>query len=202
MSTTCRQRRRRRARTRREGRRRALFLLRPFEARTGLWPPLGPRTVCPSTGATRRSPIPRRCRWCGDTRSMQPTMALNRAYWALPGVKGTVWEHYMLVASQWPTVTQPRRAGQRRQLFSRAHRRSGHSGENFSVGRRQGPAGKPSQHDNGDYFQEEPSSCMSCHHSVSMRTDATSSASSLGSTEPPCFVFAVTWRGRLPSRRG
>ena len=36
------------------------------------------------------------------------TMAMNRAYWALPGVKGTVWEHYMLVASQWPTVTNPR----------------------------------------------------------------------------------------------
>ena len=33
------------------------------------------------------------------------TMARNRAYWALPGVKGTVWEHYMLVASQWPVVT-------------------------------------------------------------------------------------------------
>ena len=29
---------------------------------------------------------------------------MNRAYWALPGIKGTVWEHYMLVASQWPTV--------------------------------------------------------------------------------------------------
>ena len=32
---------------------------------------------------------------------------MNRAYWALPGVKGTVWEHYMLVASQWPTVPVP-----------------------------------------------------------------------------------------------
>ena len=35
------------------------------------------------------------------------TMAMNRAYWALPGIKGTVWEHYMLVASQWPTVPMP-----------------------------------------------------------------------------------------------
>src|SRR5208337_2742472 len=35
------------------------------------------------------------------------TMATNRAYWALPGIKGTVWERYMLVASQWPTVTVP-----------------------------------------------------------------------------------------------
>ena len=35
------------------------------------------------------------------------TMAMNRAYWALPGIKGTVWEHYMLVASQWPTIPEP-----------------------------------------------------------------------------------------------
>jgi hypothetical protein len=31
------------------------------------------------------------------------TMAINRAYWNLPGIKGTVWEHYMLVMTQWPT---------------------------------------------------------------------------------------------------
>ena len=35
------------------------------------------------------------------------TMAMNRAYWALKGIKGTVWEHYMLVASQWPTSPAP-----------------------------------------------------------------------------------------------
>ena len=35
------------------------------------------------------------------------TMAMNRAYWALPGIKGTVWEHYMLVATQWPTTPNP-----------------------------------------------------------------------------------------------
>jgi hypothetical protein len=35
------------------------------------------------------------------------TIAMNRAYWTLAGIKGTVWEHYMLVASQWPTVTHP-----------------------------------------------------------------------------------------------
>ena len=35
------------------------------------------------------------------------TMAMNRAYWALPGIRGTVFEHYMLVASQWPTTPLP-----------------------------------------------------------------------------------------------
>jgi hypothetical protein len=38
------------------------------------------------------------------------TMTMNRAYWALPGVKGTVRERYMLVASQWPTGNPSRRA--------------------------------------------------------------------------------------------
>jgi len=28
------------------------------------------------------------------------TLAMNRYYWALRGIKGTVWEHYMLVAIQ------------------------------------------------------------------------------------------------------
>ena len=35
------------------------------------------------------------------------TMAVNRAYWSLPEIRGTVWANYMLVATQWPTVTQP-----------------------------------------------------------------------------------------------
>lgn len=35
------------------------------------------------------------------------TMATNRAYWALPEIKGTVWENYMLVMTQWPTSSAP-----------------------------------------------------------------------------------------------
>jgi hypothetical protein len=69
------------------------------------------------------------------------TMAMNRAYWALPGIKGTVWEHYMLVASQWPTLTNP--AGPQ------------NDGAYFP-----GLAIET-------YLQDPPSSCMSCHQSVS-----------------------------------
>jgi hypothetical protein len=32
------------------------------------------------------------------------TMALNKAYWNLPEIKGTVWANYMLVMTQWPSV--------------------------------------------------------------------------------------------------
>jgi len=35
------------------------------------------------------------------------TMQTNRAYWALPEIKGTVWENYMLVMTQWPTDMLP-----------------------------------------------------------------------------------------------
>ena len=58
--------------------------------------PTNPPKVDPApTQVVRRRPI------------NPETMAMNRAYWSLPEVRGTVWAHYMLVATQWPTVTQP-----------------------------------------------------------------------------------------------
>jgi hypothetical protein len=39
---------------------------------------------------------------------IQPdTMNTNAAYWNLPQIKGTVWQNYMLVATQWPTQISP-----------------------------------------------------------------------------------------------
>ncbi len=68
-----------------------------------LWPPFGsagalpvewsnpPRGGAAPMQVIRRHPI-------------DPSiMAANHTYWNLPGVKGTVWEKYMLVAVQWPT---------------------------------------------------------------------------------------------------
>ena len=93
------------------------------------------------------------------------TMAMNRAYWALPGIKGTVWEHYMLVASQWPTV--PRPAGPQNDggYFPGQPLEADAPRENYQS------ADAP--HENlvnttiETYFQDAPSSCMSCHQSVS-----------------------------------
>jgi hypothetical protein len=31
-------------------------------------------------------------------------MDMNRKYWALPGIEGTIWQNYMLVLTQWPTT--------------------------------------------------------------------------------------------------
>ena len=78
------------------------------------------------------------------------TMALNRAYWALPGIKGTVWEHYMLVASQWPTIPASAKPAKRRRLFPRAAAHGGRAARELSVGGR--AQGKPGQHDDRDLF--------------------------------------------------
>ncbi len=95
------------------------------------------------------------------------TMAMNRAYWALPGVKGTVWEHYMLVASQWPTVTNPRGPQNDGTYFP---------GLTLSPGVPREPyqSDDPSRENKENlanttmetYLQDAPSSCMACHASL------------------------------------
>ena len=35
------------------------------------------------------------------------SMKMNEAYWNLPQIKGTVWQNYMLVSTQWPTEPRP-----------------------------------------------------------------------------------------------
>lgn len=73
------------------------------------------------------------------------TMAMNRAYWALPGIKGTVWEHYMLVADQWPTRAHPIDPN--------------NDGDFFPEARRENMVNTTIE----TYLQDPPSSCMSCH---------------------------------------
>jgi hypothetical protein len=34
-------------------------------------------------------------------------MEMNRKYWDLIGIKGTIWQNYMLVLTQWPTTSNP-----------------------------------------------------------------------------------------------
>jgi hypothetical protein len=131
----------------------------------GLWPPFGSRDTLPVSidhppkidpapmQVARRHPI------------HASTMAMNRAYWALPGVKGTVWEHYMLVASQWPTKPDPISPQNDGAYFPGLPIAPDAPRENYQS------ADAP--HENlvnttiETYFQDPPSSCMSCHQSVS-----------------------------------
>lgn len=111
----------------------------------GLWPEWGsaetlpvslnhpPKTDPAPMQVVRRHPI------------HPSTMAMNRAYWALPGIKGTVWEHYMLVADQWPT----------RRFPVDPH----NDGVFFPEGRKENMVNTAIE----TYLQDPPSSCMSCH---------------------------------------
>ena len=93
------------------------------------------------------------------------TMAMNRAYWALKGIKGTVWEHYMLVASQWPTIPVPASPQNDGGYFPGQPLEADAPRENYQS------ADAP--HENlvnttiETYFQDPPSSCMSCHQRLS-----------------------------------
>jgi hypothetical protein len=90
-------------------------------------------------------------------------MAANRAYWALPGVKGTVWEHYMLVAAQWPTSRDPPGPendgayvpGRPNALADESYRSTAKGQENLVNATME------------TYLQDAPSSCMACHQAVS-----------------------------------
>jgi len=96
------------------------------------------------------------------------TMAMNRAYWALPEIKGTVFEHYMLVASQWPTVTQPPRPDNDGRYFPGLSLDPNTPREPYQT-----VEGQPAVDENlvnttlETYAQDPPSSCMACHNAVS-----------------------------------
>jgi hypothetical protein len=95
------------------------------------------------------------------------TMARNRAYWALPGIKGTVWEHYMLVATQWPTVPNPRGPQNDGAYFpglTIGHDvpREPYQSDDPSLENKENLANTTME----TYLQDAPSSCMACHSSL------------------------------------
>jgi hypothetical protein len=73
------------------------------------------------------------------------TMTVNREYWTLPGIKGTVWEHYMLVVTQWPTQRYP----------IDPH----NEGAFFPDARKENMVSTVIE----TYLQDPPSSCIACH---------------------------------------
>jgi len=95
------------------------------------------------------------------------TMAMNRAYWALAGVKGTVWEHYMLAASQWPTTPVPPGPENDGGFFPGLAVNRDAVKENYQS---TDPAAAGSENlantTMETYLQDAPSSCMACHASL------------------------------------
>jgi hypothetical protein len=72
------------------------------------------------------------------------TMAMNQAYWDLPQIKGTVWQNYMLVATQWPTKISPEQPANNGAPFPT----SGSEVANTTM---------------ETYFQFSGATCMECH---------------------------------------
>jgi hypothetical protein len=96
------------------------------------------------------------------------TMAMNRAYWALPGVRDTVWSHYMLVVTQWPTVTQPNSPQNDGAYFPGTPAQANAPAEVYQLAANGGEADHNLVNTTMEaYFQDPATSCMSCHHAVS-----------------------------------
>jgi len=96
------------------------------------------------------------------------TMAMNRAYWSLPEIRGTVWAHYMLVATQWPTVTQPPTPANDGVYFPGLRIDPLTPAEPYQIAAENGaPAENLVNVTMETYAQDLPSSCMACHQAVS-----------------------------------
>ncbi len=134
----------------------------------GLWPPFGSRTVLPVNLSNPPKVDPAPMQVVRKFPIHASTMAMNRAYWALPGVKGTVWEHYMLVAAQWPTVTQPPEPQNDGRYFPGLTLDPNTPREPYqSSDADEAPKENLVNTTLETYFQDQTSSCMSCHDSVS-----------------------------------
>lgn len=96
------------------------------------------------------------------------TMAINRAYWALPEIRGTVWANYMLVVTQWPTVPQPVGPLNDGRFFPGMSADPNTPAEPYQrVGDMSALNQNLANTTMETYVQDAPASCMACHHVVS-----------------------------------
>ena len=139
-----------------------------FDARSrtlGLWPTFGTTDTLPVSLEIRPRLSPTPMQVVRRHPIHPSTMAMNRAYWALPEIKGTVWEHYMLVASQWPTVTRPVHPQNDGAYFPGLTLPPNTPRENYQA--MDAPKENLANTTIETYFQDPPSSCMACHQSLS-----------------------------------
>ena len=128
-----------------------------------LWPPFGAAAAQPIDRANPPKLAPDPMQIVRRHPINGGLMAANRAYWAHSGVKGTVWEHYMLVAAQWPTSADlpgPENdgayfPGQTEPSRDETYRSAAAAQENLVNTTME------------SYLQDAPSSCMACHQAAS-----------------------------------
>ncbi len=130
-----------------------------------LWPPYGTAGALPVdwTNPPKLNPVPMQVM---RRHPIDPTiMAVNRAYWSAAGVKGTVWEHYMLVAVQWPTSHEPPTPSNDGRYFPGGPDGGGARDESYKS--TAAPEENLTNATMETYLQDRPSSCMACHQAVS-----------------------------------
>ena len=130
-----------------------------------LWPPFGSARTLPVdwTNPPRLDPSPMQV---VRRHPIDPSiMAVNRAYWNAPGVKGTVWERYMLVAVQWPTSREPPAPDNDGGYFPGGP--DGAGARDPSYKSTAAPEENLTNTTMETYLQDRPSSCMACHQAVS-----------------------------------
>jgi hypothetical protein len=94
-------------------------------------------------------------------------MTMNRAYWALPEIRNTVWANYMLVTTQWPTVTQPDEPTNSGEPFPGGFVDPNQPVDVYQLSANNfGPPPNLANTTMETYLQEPSSSCMACHHLV------------------------------------
>ncbi len=134
-----------------------------------------PDRTAPRLGAPETEPIsaanpPRLDPEPMQVRRLHPihpsTMAMNRAYWDLNGVRGTVWEHYMLVASQWPTQPVPPGPENDGHFFPGLTVDRNTPRENYETADPAAEGKENLANTTLETFLQDASSCMSCHASV------------------------------------
>jgi hypothetical protein len=130
-----------------------------------LWPPLGSAGTLPVGWTNPPKPDPSPMQVVRRHPIDPSNMAVNRAYWNTPGVKGTVWERYMLVAVQWPTSREPPAPTNDGGYFPGGSEGAGARDESYksTAAREENLINTAME----TYLQDRPSSCMACHQAVS-----------------------------------
>jgi hypothetical protein len=112
--------------------------------------PNKPQTLDPATRPQAISPTnppvvnPTPMQAVRKEKILEDTMTMNRSYWNLPEIKGTVWQNYMLIMTQWPTQISPEKPT--------------NDGAPFPSG-----GSEIANTTMETYFQFDGGSCMACH---------------------------------------
>jgi hypothetical protein len=107
-----------------------------------------PKPPSPISASNNPVPDPRPMQVVRNWPIKPQTMNMNRRYWNRPEIKGTVWQNYMLVMTQWPTYVSPESPT--------------NDGKPFPNDTEGNPAGTAVSNTTMEtYFQDM--SCMTCH---------------------------------------